>query len=277
VLRFHSPEPAPHYAVPVVRCRRRKAEPGAVEEPRRGRQAVPLWGRRRVPAGDHAARGNVRRRGEQALVTKVVLHSGSPDVTLLNIRNHPNGQRTASLRSNPRPPYCRGGGRRGCGRSQECRYVRHTALIGRPRVPAQQPGRPDESRPTVVEPAARVRDADPPLHPLRTAIAAGSAGPQLACQITGAGAAVGLGGFARRQPGTSQPDGHRAQDPAVRPAGRPGLQGHRNRLSVLQRSGLLLRPIAYHRRSDPGRRDGLGLHPGQARADRAHLRSDRGR
>ena len=81
----------------------------------------------------------------------------------------------------------------------------------------------------------------------------------------------------RREPGARQPDGRPAEAAVLRSARPPRREGDRGRLPLRLEDGLRLLPHAGRGGADPGRHDDRGAHAGATRADRAHVRGDRGR
>ena len=80
----------------------------------------------------------------------------------------------------------------------------------------------------------------------------------------------------RRQPGARGADGLAAQAGDVRPARPARHQGDRGWLPLGVDDRFRLRPQPDRERPDPGGHDDRGPHPGEARADRANIRVDRG-
>ena len=82
---------------------------------------------------------------------------------------------------------------------------------------------------------------------------------------------------ARRQPGARQPDGHRRASALLRAAPRARLKEIEVGFPAASKTDFDFVRLLVEEELDPRRHDDRGADAGAARADRAHLRGDRGR
>lgn len=138
--------------------------------------------------------------------------------------------------------------------------------------PPLHPRRPGPGGRPRLEPAARIADALAPV-PRRLLPRRGAARrPRLAVPQADAGATVGAGRPARRQPGARRTDGPASQAAVLRADAGDGLQGDRGRLPVRVADRLRLRAAARRDRAGPGGRDHRRVHGRPPRPHRAHRR-----